>query len=85
MDKNQVLTLDPDADYFELNGRVYKTGADWIEDEKLTKGEKAGEIQQGMANQLPVGAEIFAPKGRTDILIVEYEGREKRYLLQAGE
>ncbi|QKY69383.1 hypothetical protein [Lentibacillus sp. CBA3610] len=85
LSKKQVLKLDPDADFFEYDNKVYKTGVDWIEDEELTKGEKIGEISEGMANKLPVGASIFVLKERKDILIVEYDGKEKRYLLQAGE
>lgn len=83
--KEQVLKLNPDADIFEFNGKVYKTGVDWIEEEELTKDEQIGEISEQMANKLPVGAKIFASKERNEILIVEYDGKEKRYLLQVGE
>lgn len=83
--KNQVLKLDPDADIFELEDAVYKTGVEWIEKEKLTREKQIGEITEGMANKLPNGAKIYAPKERKDILIVEYNGKEKRYLLQLGE
>lgn len=85
LSKKQVLKLSPDADIFEYNGKVYKTGVDWIEEEELTKGEQKGKISKGMANKLPIGAKIFAPKEREDILIVEYNEKEKRYLLQVGE
>ncbi|WP_099158831.1 hypothetical protein [Virgibacillus ndiopensis] len=85
LSKKQVLELNPDADLFELDGKVYKTGVDWIEEEELTKGEQIGEISNGMANKLPIGAKVFAPEERRDILIVEYDGKEKRYLLQVGE
>ncbi|MGD7044590.1 hypothetical protein [Jeotgalibacillus proteolyticus] len=85
LSKEQVLKLYPYADIFEYNGQVYKTGVDWIEDENLIKEEQIGEISEGMANKLPVGAKIFAPKERRDILIVEYNGEEKRYLVQLGE
>ncbi|MHA6261528.1 hypothetical protein ACXYMX_16835 [Sporosarcina sp. CAU 1771] len=85
LSKKQVLKLNPDADIFEFDGSVYKTGVDWIEEEKLTKDEQIGEISEGMATKLPVGAKIFSPKERRDILIVEYDKKEKRYLLQVGE
>lgn len=85
LSKEQVLKLNPDADIFELNGKVYKTNVDWIEEEELTKEKQIGEITEGMANKLPIGAKIFTTKERKDIFIVEYDGKEKRYLLQLGE
>ncbi len=85
LSKEQVLKLNPDADIFEFDGRVYKTGIDWIEEEELIKDEEIGEISERMANKLPVGAKIFSSKESRDILIVEYDGKEKRYLLQVGE
>ncbi|MCM3744981.1 hypothetical protein M3193_12595 [Sporosarcina luteola] len=85
LSKKQVLKLDPDADIFEFKDAVYKTGVTWIEEEELTKEMQVGEITEGMANKLPNGAKIYAPKERKDILIVEYGGKEKRYLLQVGE
>lgn len=85
LSKKQVLKLDPDADIFEFEDAVYKTGVTWIEEEELTKEKQIGEITEGMANELPIGAKIYAPKERKDILIVEYDGNEKRYLVQIGE
>ncbi|SDM68126.1 hypothetical protein [Sediminibacillus halophilus] len=85
LSKNQVLKLNPDADLFVLDGKVYSTGIRWVEEEELTKGEQIGKISEGMASKLPIGAKIFAPEERRDILIVEYDGKEKRYLLQVGE
>ncbi|PIC85862.1 hypothetical protein CSV72_11655 [Sporosarcina sp. P20a] len=85
LSEKQVLELNPDADIFEFDGSVYKTDVDWIEEEELSKVEQIGEISEGMANKLPVGAKIFSLKERRDILIVEYDGKEKRYLLQVGE
>ena len=64
LNKEQVLKLNPDADFFVYDGKVYKTGVDWIEDEELTKDERIGEISEGMANNLPVGAKIFEPNER---------------------
>lgn len=85
LSKKQVLKLDPDADIFEFEDAVYKTGVSWIEEEELTKEKRIGEITEGMANKLPSRAKIYAPKERKDILIVEYDGKERRYLLQLGE
>ncbi|WP_236687166.1 hypothetical protein [Ornithinibacillus californiensis] len=85
LSKKQVLKLYPDADLFEFDGYVYKTGVDWIEDEELTKDEQIGVISEGMANKLPVGSKIFSVKEKKPILIVEYNGLEKRYLIQLGE
>ncbi len=85
LNKEQVLKENPDADLFEFKGSVYKTGVDWIEEKDLTKGEQIGVISEGMATKLPKGAQIYAPKERRDILIVSYDGKEKRYLLMLGE
>ena len=57
----------------------------WIEEEKLTKGDVIGEITEGMSNHLPIGAKIISTLERGDILIVEYDEIENRYLLQVGE
>jgi len=81
----QVLRKNPDADYFVLNDAVYVRGIDWIEAVELTKDEIIGEIEEGMASDLPQGTKIIAPKERRDILIVENNGIEIRYLLQLGE
>ena len=83
--KKQVLKQDPNADLLEYDGKVYKTNIDWTEIEKLTKGEKLGEVLAGMATHIPDGSEIFASNERDDVLIVEYMKVEKRYLLQIGE
>ena len=83
--KEQVLELDPDADIFELKDRVYKVNKDWVEKEQLTKEKQVGEILDGMATKLPIGAKIFSVKERNDILIVEYDDIELRYLVQIGE
>lgn len=83
--KEQVLKLDPDADIFELNNKVYKTNIDWIENEKLTKDKELGKIEEGMATKLPIGAKIFTTKEMKNVLIIEYDQTEKKYLLQIGE
>ncbi|WP_075618476.1 hypothetical protein [Paenisporosarcina indica] len=83
--KEQVLKENPEADYFELNNKDYVRGNGWIEEVELTKEEIIGEIEVGMASDLPLGTNIVAPKERRDILIVEHNGIEIRYLLQLGE
>ncbi|MEY9978492.1 hypothetical protein [Lysinibacillus sp. RC79] len=83
--KKQVLKKNPEADYFVLNDEVYVRGIDWIDAVELTKDEIIGEIEEGMASDLPLGTKIIAPKERRDILIVENNGIEIRYLLQLGE
>lgn len=85
LSKQQVLILDPDADIFVYDDWVYKTGVDWIEDEELIIDEQIGEIAEGMATVLPVGGKIFVRNERKDILIVAYNGKDKRYLVQHGE
>jgi hypothetical protein len=60
--KEQVLKENPNADYFDLNDKVYETGIDWIEEVKLTKDEVIGEIKDGMASELSVGTKIIAPR-----------------------
>ncbi|WP_277678060.1 hypothetical protein [Gracilibacillus dipsosauri] len=85
LSKEQVLKRDPEADLFEFNGKVYRTGIGWIEKKELTKGERVGEISKWSATKLPVGATIYTTEERGDILIVEYDGMENRYLLQIGE
>lgn len=83
--KKQVLKQEPEADYFELNDKVYVTDIDWIEEVELTNHEIIGEIKNGMASDLPVGTKIIAPKERRDILIAKGNGIEKRYLIMLGE
>ncbi|WP_054860328.1 hypothetical protein [Gracilibacillus sp. JCM 18860] len=85
LSKEQVLKRDPEADLFEFNGKVYRTGIGWIEKKELTKGKRVGEISKWSATKLPVGATIYTTEERGDILIVEYDGMENRYLLQIGE
>ncbi|WP_438318633.1 hypothetical protein [Sporosarcina sp. FA9] len=85
LSKKQVLKLDPEADIFEFEDQIYKAGVDWIEEEELTKGKLIGEITNGVATKLPIGTKIFSPNERLDILIVESDGREIKYLLQIGE
>ena len=90
-DVEEILTLDPEADIFQFEGVIYKTGINWVEELTITKGKQVGEIkarndanmdfEDEMSNKLPVGAKIFSTKERGDILIVESEGEIKKYLV----
>lgn len=82
----QVLIMNPDADYVELeNGDVYTHGTDWVNEENLTKGEKIAEVEKGMASDLPVGTILYESKEIPAILMAEYDGKTKRYHLAMGE
>ncbi|MYL48219.1 hypothetical protein GLV98_01930 [Halobacillus litoralis] len=82
----QVLTMNPDADYVELeNGEVYTHGADWVNEKNLTKGKQIAEIEKGMASDLPVGTILYVSKEIPAILLAEYDGKTKRYQLAMGE
>jgi len=83
--KEQVLKGNAEANYIAIDGKVYVTGIDWLEEVKLTKHEVIGEIKDGMASDLPIGTKIYIPKERGDILIAEDNGMEIRYLLMMGE
>lgn len=88
-DAKEVLTLDPNADIFQLDGLVYQTNIDWVEELSLTKKEQIGEIKttndkdtnfkDEMANKLPVGAKIYTTN-ENGILIVEFGNESKKYL-----
>lgn len=90
IDAEEVLTLDSDADIFQYDGVIYKTNIDWVEELSLTKDVQIGEIKtkndantnfkDEMSNKLLVGTKIFSSKERGDILIVESEGKIKKYL-----
>lgn len=89
-DAEEVLTLDPEADIFQLDGVIYKTKIDWVEELTLTKGEQVGEIkirndsdtdfEDEMSNKLPVGSNIFSTiEKEGPILLVELEGKLLKY------
>lgn len=89
-DAEEILTLDPKADIFQLDGVIYQTGIDWVEELTLTKGEQVGEVktrndsdtdfEDGMSNKLPVGAKIFSTiEKEGPILLVELEGKLLKY------
>ncbi|MET1032242.1 hypothetical protein [Domibacillus tundrae] len=85
-----VLKLEPAADMFQLDDVIYQTDVDWVDQLSLTKGEKAGEIQQnvtvpedfrdGSATHLSKGTVIFKAVEQQDVLIVDVNGKEKYYL-----
>ncbi|MCA0984215.1 hypothetical protein LCL89_09180 [Halobacillus yeomjeoni] len=86
LSSERVLKGNSNADIIELeDGKVYKHGVDWIEERNYQKGKKIGEVQKGMATKASVGAGIFRTKEKSPILIVEHNGKAKRYLLQTGE
>ncbi|MDW0111162.1 hypothetical protein [Sporosarcina aquimarina] len=93
-DAEEILTLEPEADIFQFEGVIYKTGNDWVEEMTLTKEEQVGEIttrndintnfENNMANKLPVGAKIYSVKESKEvgglILLVESEGELIKYV-----
>lgn len=89
-DAEEILTLDPEADIFQFDGVIYKTGIEWVEELTLTKNEQVGEIktrndidtnfEDEMSNKLPIGAKIFSTKEKEGpILLVESEGKILKY------
>ncbi|MDJ0331609.1 hypothetical protein [Planococcus sp. S3-L1] len=92
-DAKEILTLDPKADIFQLDGVIYQTGIEWVEELSLTKDEQVGEIKTrndtdtnfegGMSNKLPVGAKIYSAEESDEvagpILLVESEGKLLKY------
>nr|WP_269135819.1 hypothetical protein [Sporosarcina cyprini] len=86
----EILTLDQEADIFQFEGIIYKTGIDWVEELTLTKDAQVGEIlsrndtgtnfADGMSNKLPVGTKIYSTKEKeVPILLVEFEGEILKY------
>ncbi|WP_156423949.1 hypothetical protein [Planococcus kocurii] len=92
-DAKEILTLDPKADIFQLDGVIYQTGIEWVEELSLTKDKQVGEIktrndtdtnfEDGMSNKLPVGAKIYSAEESDEvagpILLVESEGKLLKY------
>lgn len=89
-DVEEILQLNPEADIFQFEGVIYKTGIDWVEELTLTKDVQLGEIKvrnetdthfkDEMSNKLPVGAKIFSPKEKHGpILLVEVKGEILKY------
>lgn len=89
----EVLAQNADADIFQFQGIVYENAdhVEWVQQDKLTIGERVGKItkpyqeglpfEDGMATKLPTGAEIYEPAKKSGpVLIVKWNGNEKRYL-----
>ncbi|GIQ65438.1 hypothetical protein PACILC2_40060 [Paenibacillus cisolokensis] len=90
---HEILTGHSDADIFQWNGIVYTNAShiEWVQQEELSAGDQIGTImkqyrdgldfEDAMATKLPVGTEIYKPKGEGRlILIVKLNGGEVRYL-----
>jgi hypothetical protein len=86
----EVLELDSAADMFQLDGVIYQTNVEWVDQLSLSKGEKVGEIQQtvtvpenfrdGDATRLAKGTVIFQAVEQQEVLIVDVNGEEQYYL-----
>ncbi|GMK40403.1 hypothetical protein PCCS19_34590 [Paenibacillus sp. CCS19] len=89
----EIIAQDPDADIFQYKGVIYGNASkvEWVQQEKVTAGEKVGTITQqykeglnfedGMATKLPVGVEFYEPTKKSGpILLVKLNGEEVRYL-----
>ncbi len=87
----EVLQLDSEADIFQLDGVIYKTNIDWVDELTLTKGEgvsviksqkqNATAFENNTANNLPIGTKIYEPQEKIDhnILLVELDGEIMSY------
>lgn len=79
------------VDILQWDGVVYQTKIDWVDQLELTKDQIIGKItkvyeedsnhliENGMANKLPKGTKIYSTRERIDILMVEHQGKIKRY------
>ncbi|MFB6366340.1 hypothetical protein ACFCP7_20175 [Paenibacillus elgii] len=89
----EIIAQNPNADIFQYKGVIYDNASniEWVQQEKLTVGEKVGMItkqykdglnfEDEMATKLPVEVEIFEPiKKNGPVLIVKLNGKEIRYL-----
>ncbi|MCA1010543.1 hypothetical protein [Halobacillus halophilus] len=86
LSRSQVLKLNPDADLIELeDGEVYTHGAEWVKEKGYQKGKRLGEVRKGMATKAPMGADIFATEEKSPVIIVEYNGLSKKYVIATGE
>ena len=89
-DANEILALQHDADIFQWENLIYLTDIDWVEELELTKNMQIGEITNnaanpddftnGTANKLPIGAIIFSVKEDGGFLLVENDGKLKKYM-----
>ncbi|MGP4069984.1 hypothetical protein [Halobacillus sp. B29] len=86
LSRSQVLKLNPDADLIELeNNEVYTHGAEWVKEKGYQKGERLGKVKKGMATKSPVGADIYTTEEKSPVIIVEYNGLSKMYVIAMGE
>lgn len=86
----EVLMLEPNADIFQFDEIIYKTNIEWVDNLTVTKNSQLGEIkmknekdanfENEFSNKLPIGIKIFSTKERTDVLVVEIDGKLKKYL-----
>ena len=89
----EILEMKEDADILQLNGDVYQTGMDWLDEEDITKKEKVGQIESsstdgpsfedGTATHLPVGTSIYSINENGSILLAEVDGEFIRYSILA--
>lgn len=89
----EMLKENPEADIFLYRDAVALNAKeiDWVKNLKLTKGEVIGQIvyeykkgekfKQGMATKLPIGSKVYKAKERSEVLLVEVDGKFIRYLL----
>lgn len=85
----EILEMEEDADIFQLNGAVYETGMDWLNEEDVTENEKVGQIkssstdgpsfEDGTATHLPVGTSIYSVNENESFLLAEVDGEFIRY------
>ncbi|WP_434122294.1 hypothetical protein [Salinicoccus roseus] len=91
IDAEDVIEEEPNADILMYNDTIYKAGIDWVDNLALTKNEKIAkvnnqtknysEFENGNANNLSVGTDIYSSQEREDILIVDVDGEERYYYL----
>lgn len=89
----EILEMQEDADILQLNGDVYQTGMDWLDEEDVTKKEKVGQIESsstdgaffedGTATHLPVETSIYSVNENESILLAEVDGEYIRYSILA--
>lgn len=89
----EILKMEKEADILQLNGAVYQTGMEWLDEENVTKKEKVGQIkssstkgssfEDGTATHLPVGTSIYSVNENGSILLAEVDGEFIRYSILA--
>jgi hypothetical protein len=90
----EMLNLNPEADIFMFGGLIYENAdsLDWVQQFKFEGQSKVGEITaiyrdqesftNGMSTKLPIGTEIYRPSPHQggEVLIIELDGKQHRYL-----